>query len=363
MAYASAIMASPAIRLPSVAMPNLRRLRLSRRARALLMMAILCSPTFLADDIGYGVERLFKTADQIAESGHPTRCSRALVSSRSPVPRRTCRWRSRQRWTAEAALDGWPQYPEAGTGCFKPERNLYGIVGLKVFGVACPTAILSVADQRRWVAYAANHDWAALPASRRGLRRSVMSFRPDAVAHTSPSGRLRCYLHVRQVDASMAEAKTKKSLISHGVAAQNRKARFDYAIKDTVEAGLVLKGPEVKSLRHGRATLTEAWAGERDGELWLFNAYIPEYQGGVLSRFEPRAPRKLLLKRKQIRSLAGAVARDGVSLVPLQIHFNERGQAKVLLGLGEGRKKQDKRAAIAARDWQRDKARLMRARG
>ena len=99
-------------------------------------------------------------------------------------------------------------------------------------------------------------------------------------------------------------AKTKKGLISHGVAAQNRKARFDYAIKDTVEAGLVLKGPEVKSLRHGRATLSEAWAGERDGEMWLFNAYIPEYQGGVLSRFEPRAPRKLLLKRKQI-ALAG----------------------------------------------------------
>ncbi len=103
----------------------------------------------------------------------------------------------------------------------------------------------------------------------------------------------------------MAEAKPKKGLISHGIAAQNRKARFDYAIKDTVEAGLVLKGPEVKSLRHGRATLSEAWAGERDGEMWLFNAYIPEYQGGVLSRFEPRAPRKLLLKRKQIRSLAG----------------------------------------------------------
>src|ERR1700693_1885747 len=102
----------------------------------------------------------------------------------------------------------------------------------------------------------------------------------------------------------MAETKNKKGLISHGIAAQNRKARFNYAIKDTVEAGLVLKGPEVKALRHGRATLSEAWA-----------------------------PRKLLLKRKQIRSLAGAVAREGVSLVPLQIHFNDRGMAKVLLGL------------------------------
>ena len=160
----------------------------------------------------------------------------------------------------------------------------------------------------------------------------------------------------------MAEAK-KKGLISHGVVAQNRKARYDYTVKETVEAGLVLKGPEVKSLRLGRATLNEAWAGERDGEMWLFNAYIPEYQGGVLSRFEPRAPRKLLLKHKQINQLAGAVSRQGATIVPLQIHFNERGRAKVLLGVAEGRKKEDKRAAVAARDWQRDKARLMRARG
>ena len=160
----------------------------------------------------------------------------------------------------------------------------------------------------------------------------------------------------------MAEAK-KKGLIAHGIAAQNRKARFDYTIKDTIEAGMVLKGPEVKSLRLGRATLTEAWAGERAGEMFLFNAHIPEYQGGVLSRFEPRAPRKLLLKHKQINQLAGQVARNGVTLVPLQIHFNDRGRAKVLLGVGEGRQKADKRHAVAARDWQRDKARLMRNKG
>jgi SsrA-binding protein len=161
----------------------------------------------------------------------------------------------------------------------------------------------------------------------------------------------------------MAEAKKKKGLISHGMAAQNRKARFDYAIKDTVEAGMVLKGPEVKSLRLGRATLNEAWAGEREGEMWLFNAYIPEYQGGVLSRFEPRAPRKLLLKKKEIDKLLGLVARQGVTLVPLDIHFNDQGRAKVTLGVGEGRQKQDKRSYIADRDWARDKARLMRARG
>ncbi len=161
----------------------------------------------------------------------------------------------------------------------------------------------------------------------------------------------------------MAETKKKSGLISHGMAAQNRKARYDYTIKETVEAGIVLKGAEVKSLRHGRATLTEAWAGERDGEMYLFNCYIPEYQGGVLSRFEPRAPRKLLLKRKQRDQLLGAIARDGFTLVPLDVHFNDRGLAKVQLGLGQGRNKADKRHAIAARDWQRDKSRLMREKG
>ncbi|WP_439551681.1 SsrA-binding protein SmpB [Falsiroseomonas sp.] len=161
----------------------------------------------------------------------------------------------------------------------------------------------------------------------------------------------------------MAEPR-KKGLISHGIASQNRKARYDYKIGDTVEAGLLLVGPEVKSLRAGRATLSEAWAGEREGEMWLFNAYIPEWQAGsFVANFEPRRPRKLLLHKKQMVQLASAIARDGVTLVPMQIHFNDRGMAKVLLGVGEGKKNHDKRAAIADRDWQRDKARLMRNRG
>ncbi len=162
----------------------------------------------------------------------------------------------------------------------------------------------------------------------------------------------------------MADKTKKKSgLISHGIAAQNRKARFDYTIKETLEAGIVLIGPEVKSLRHGRATITEAWAGERNGEVYLFNCYIPEYQAGILSRFEPRAPRKLLLHKKQVDNVLGAVARNGYTLVPLDIHFNEKGMAKVTIGVGQGRNKTDKRHAIADRDWARDKARLMREKG
>lgn len=160
----------------------------------------------------------------------------------------------------------------------------------------------------------------------------------------------------------MSKDPKKSPFIAHGIATQNRKARFDYKILSTIEAGIVLRGVEVKSLRLGRAQLTEAWAGERDGELILHNLYIPEYQGGVLSRFDVRAPRKLLVKRKEREKLFAAVARERQTLVPLDIFFNDRGLAKVTLGLAEGKQASDKRRASAERDWQRDKARLLRNR-
>lgn len=161
----------------------------------------------------------------------------------------------------------------------------------------------------------------------------------------------------------MAEPR-KKPLISHGTAAQNRRARFDYKLGDTIEAGLVLLGPEVKSLRAGRASLGEAWAGERDGEIWLFGCHISEWQAGsVVAKFDPVRPRKLLLHKKQVRELTGAVTREGATIVPVEIRFNDKGRAKVLIALATGKKMHDKRADIAKRDWQRDKARLMRDKG
>ncbi len=160
----------------------------------------------------------------------------------------------------------------------------------------------------------------------------------------------------------MSKEKKKSEFISHGIAAQNRKARHDYKILSTIEAGIVLRGVEVKSLRLGRAQLTEAWAGERDGELYLFNMYVPEYQGGVLSRFETRGMRKLLVKRKERVQIFNAIARERQTIVPLDVFFNDRGLAKVTLGIAEGKQMADKRHAAAQRDWQRDKARLLRNR-
>lgn len=152
------------------------------------------------------------------------------------------------------------------------------------------------------------------------------------------------------------------TLIAGHIAAENRRARHDYSILDTIEAGVVLAGTEVKSLRAGRANLAEAYAGQQQGELYLFNAYIPEYQVKTAFTHETRRARKLLVHRKEMRKLLGAVTREGMTLVPLAIFFNDRGIAKVRLGLAKGRKLHDKRAAEKERDWQREKARLIRDR-
>ena len=146
-------------------------------------------------------------------------------------------------------------------------------------------------------------------------------------------------------------------------AAQNRRARHDYLIEDTLEAGLVLHGSEVKVLRQGQASINEAYANESGGELFLVNANIPEYSAAKHFSHQPRRPRKLLLHRKEMNKLLGALRREGMTLVPLSIFFNERGRAKVELGLAHGKRKADKRQAEKDRDWQRDKARIMRTRG
>ena len=145
-------------------------------------------------------------------------------------------------------------------------------------------------------------------------------------------------------------------------AALNRRARHDYLIEDTLEAGLVLHGTEVKSLRQGGASIAEAYADVQAGELFLVNANIPEYKASAHFNHQPRRPRKLLLHRKQVDRLLGAVKRDGVTIVPLALYFNERGRAKVELGLARGKRKADRRQAERDRDWQRSRARLMRSR-
>jgi SsrA-binding protein len=147
------------------------------------------------------------------------------------------------------------------------------------------------------------------------------------------------------------------------LAAQNRKARHNYFIDEVLEAGVMLTGTEVKALRAGKTNIVDAFAGEQKGELFLFNAHIPEYGQGNRFNHPPRRPRKLLLHRKQISRLLGAIKREGTTIVPLSIYFNARGIAKVELGLATGKKQHDKRAAAKARDWQREKGRLMRDKG
>jgi SsrA-binding protein len=147
------------------------------------------------------------------------------------------------------------------------------------------------------------------------------------------------------------------------LAAQNRKARHSYEIEDTVEAGLVLTGSEVKALREGRANIAESYAKADKGEVWLINAHIPEYKQAGQFNHEPRRPRKLLLKKREIDKLLGAAEREGMTLVPLKLYFNRRGIAKLELGVGKGKKSYDKRETQKRRDWDRQKARLMREKG
>jgi SsrA-binding protein len=147
------------------------------------------------------------------------------------------------------------------------------------------------------------------------------------------------------------------------IVAENRRARFEYHIDEVFEAGIALTGTEVKSLRFGEGSIAESYAEIRDGEAWLVNSNIPEFSHGNRFNHVPKRPRKLLLSAREISKLLGAVERKGMTMVPLTVYFNSRGRAKVELALAKGRQAHDKRQVLKDRDWQRDKARLMREKG
>ncbi len=147
------------------------------------------------------------------------------------------------------------------------------------------------------------------------------------------------------------------------IVADNRKARHAYSIESSLEAGIMLTGSEVKSLRTGKATIAESYAQAKDGEIFLVNAYIPEYLKASRFNHEPRRVRKLLVHKREAHKLAVAVQREGMTLIPLRLYFNPKGIAKIELGLARGKKLHDKRQTETARDWARDKARLIRAKG
>jgi SsrA-binding protein len=147
------------------------------------------------------------------------------------------------------------------------------------------------------------------------------------------------------------------------IVAENRRARFDYAIEDVYEAGIALTGTEVKSLRSGEGSIAESYAEVKDGEVWLINANVPEFSHGNRYNHEPKRPRKLLLHEREIQKMFGAVARQGMTLVPLSVYFNSRGRAKVEIALARGRKAHDKRDYEKEKDWKREQGRLMRQHG
>jgi SsrA-binding protein len=147
------------------------------------------------------------------------------------------------------------------------------------------------------------------------------------------------------------------------VVAENRRARFDYAIDTVYEAGIVLTGTEVKSLRFGTGSIAESYAEVKDGQVWLINSNVPEFSHGNRYNHEPKRARKLLLHEREINKMHGAVMRQGMTLVPLSIYFNDRGRAKIELALAKGRKAHDKREHIKEQDWKREAARLLKERG
>jgi SsrA-binding protein len=147
------------------------------------------------------------------------------------------------------------------------------------------------------------------------------------------------------------------------VVADNRKARFNYEIGDVFEAGLALTGTEVKSLRQGKANIAESYAAAREGELWLYNSNIPEYQQASRFNHPPKRPRKLLLHRREIHKLIIAVEREGMTLVPLKLYFNEKGRAKIEMAIARGKKLHDKRETEKKRSWERERGRLLRLKG
>ena len=147
------------------------------------------------------------------------------------------------------------------------------------------------------------------------------------------------------------------------VVAENRRARYEYSIDEVFEAGIALTGTEVKSLRFGEGSIAEAYAEVKDDQLWLVNANIPEFSHGNRFNHEPKRPRKLLMHQREINRLGGAITRQGMTLIPLSIYFNDRGRAKVELALAKGKKLHDKREAEKEKDWKREQGRLMRERG
>ncbi len=158
----------------------------------------------------------------------------------------------------------------------------------------------------------------------------------------------------------MAKVPNKPAMIVTGPVAENRRARYDYEIMDTLEAGIVLTGTEVKSLRQGKCQITESYASPERGELWLINAFIPEYLQANRFNHEEKRPRKLLVKKKDLARFSQEVERAGNTIVPLKLYFNEQGRAKILIGVGKGKKSYDKRETERNRDWSREKARLLK---